>query len=312
MPRFHQRLSDPRTGGLRWPRWVDDERFDIAHHVRAAALPRPAGEAELREWAGEYFSHAPRPGPAAVGDRPRRARRRPLGDGDQDPSLHGRRRRLGRRRPDHPRPRAAIPGAPEIAAGRVRPAGPHPGIRGTLRRRGLAALAAVARGLRHRGVGAVRARRRRACRRRRRRRHPPRARRETRCDARARSPRCWSATSSIAAPPPASTSRSAPRATLAVIEVPLDELKEIKRVARRDGQRRRPRGRPRAACGGCSSIAARRCPRRACGRWCRSTSALRPSSSRSATGSPHCSSTCRSPSRTPGDATSCSSTRPSG
>ncbi|MET0973926.1 MAG: wax ester/triacylglycerol synthase domain-containing protein, partial [Thermoleophilaceae bacterium] len=56
LPRYHQRLSEPRTGGLRWPRWLDDERFDIAHHVRAAALPPPAGEAELREWAGEYFS----------------------------------------------------------------------------------------------------------------------------------------------------------------------------------------------------------------------------------------------------------------
>ena len=51
-----QRLSKPRTGGLRWPRWLDDERFDIARHVRSAALPAPAGEQELREWAGEYFS----------------------------------------------------------------------------------------------------------------------------------------------------------------------------------------------------------------------------------------------------------------
>ena len=56
LPRFRQRLSEPRTGGLRWPRWLDDERFDIARHVRAAALPAPAGEQELREWAGEYFS----------------------------------------------------------------------------------------------------------------------------------------------------------------------------------------------------------------------------------------------------------------
>jgi WS/DGAT/MGAT family acyltransferase len=56
MPRFRQRLSEPRTGGLRWPRWINDERFDVAHHVRAAALPPPASEAGLREWAGEYFS----------------------------------------------------------------------------------------------------------------------------------------------------------------------------------------------------------------------------------------------------------------
>jgi diacylglycerol O-acyltransferase / wax synthase len=56
LPRFRQRLSEPRTGGLRWPRWLADERFDITRHVHAAALPAPAGEAELREWAGEYFS----------------------------------------------------------------------------------------------------------------------------------------------------------------------------------------------------------------------------------------------------------------
>jgi WS/DGAT/MGAT family acyltransferase len=57
LPRFRQRLSETRTGGLRWPRWVDDERFEIRHHVRRAGLPAPAGERELLEWAGEYFSH---------------------------------------------------------------------------------------------------------------------------------------------------------------------------------------------------------------------------------------------------------------
>ncbi len=56
LPRFRQRLSEPRTGGLRWPRWLGDEAFDINRHVHAAALPAPAGETELREWAGEYFS----------------------------------------------------------------------------------------------------------------------------------------------------------------------------------------------------------------------------------------------------------------
>jgi WS/DGAT/MGAT family acyltransferase len=56
LPRFRQRLSETQTGGLRWPRWLEDERFDIDRHVRAAALPAPAGESELREWAGEYFS----------------------------------------------------------------------------------------------------------------------------------------------------------------------------------------------------------------------------------------------------------------
>jgi WS/DGAT/MGAT family acyltransferase len=56
LPRYRQRLSESRTGGLRWPRWLDDERFEIANHVRAAGLPAPGGETELREWAGEYFS----------------------------------------------------------------------------------------------------------------------------------------------------------------------------------------------------------------------------------------------------------------
>ena len=56
LPRFRQRLSESRTGGLRWPRWLDDDRFDIARHVHAAGLPAPAGDAELRDWAGDYFS----------------------------------------------------------------------------------------------------------------------------------------------------------------------------------------------------------------------------------------------------------------
>jgi diacylglycerol O-acyltransferase / wax synthase len=56
LPRFRQRLSERRTHGLHWPRWIDDERFDIARHVRHAALPAPAGEDELREWAGGFYS----------------------------------------------------------------------------------------------------------------------------------------------------------------------------------------------------------------------------------------------------------------
>ena len=56
LPRFRQRLSERRTHGLRWPSWIDDDRFDIARHVRHAALPEPAGEDELREWAGRFYS----------------------------------------------------------------------------------------------------------------------------------------------------------------------------------------------------------------------------------------------------------------
>ncbi len=56
MPRYRARLSEAHTGGLRWPEWVPDERFDINRHVFAAGLPEPRGEAELLDWAGDYFS----------------------------------------------------------------------------------------------------------------------------------------------------------------------------------------------------------------------------------------------------------------
>jgi len=47
VPRFRQKLRPvPFDQGR--PVWVDDVAFDIAHHVRAAALPRPGGRAELR------------------------------------------------------------------------------------------------------------------------------------------------------------------------------------------------------------------------------------------------------------------------
>ncbi len=56
LPRYRQRLSEPRTGGLHWPRWIEHDRFDIGRHVRAAALPAPGDEEELRRWASRYFS----------------------------------------------------------------------------------------------------------------------------------------------------------------------------------------------------------------------------------------------------------------
>ena len=33
MPRFRQRLSTPQTGGLAWPRWIDDGSYDVAEGV---------------------------------------------------------------------------------------------------------------------------------------------------------------------------------------------------------------------------------------------------------------------------------------
>lgn len=57
LPQYRRRLSAPRSGGLRWPTMEDDEQFDMAAHVRHAALPAPGGEAELCEWLGDYWSH---------------------------------------------------------------------------------------------------------------------------------------------------------------------------------------------------------------------------------------------------------------
>jgi len=56
-PRYAQRLSSPQVGGLSWPQWVDDERFDVDNHVGRATLPDPGGDAELHEWMAEFFSH---------------------------------------------------------------------------------------------------------------------------------------------------------------------------------------------------------------------------------------------------------------
>ena len=57
IPRFTQRLSAPRTGGLSWPDWVDDELFDLGNHVRHARLPAPGDEDELLEWLADFYSH---------------------------------------------------------------------------------------------------------------------------------------------------------------------------------------------------------------------------------------------------------------
>jgi diacylglycerol O-acyltransferase len=57
LPRYSQRLSTPRTGGLAWPHWIEDEHFEIRNHVTRAALPAPGGDAELCEWIADFFSH---------------------------------------------------------------------------------------------------------------------------------------------------------------------------------------------------------------------------------------------------------------
>jgi diacylglycerol O-acyltransferase / wax synthase len=56
LPRYRCRLSEPHTGGLRWPAGVIDPDFDIAAHVEQVELPAPGGQAELLDWAADYWS----------------------------------------------------------------------------------------------------------------------------------------------------------------------------------------------------------------------------------------------------------------
>lgn len=56
LPRYRQRLSEPEVGGLRWPRWIEDQEFDVARHVHRAAVPAPGGREELAEWAADFYS----------------------------------------------------------------------------------------------------------------------------------------------------------------------------------------------------------------------------------------------------------------
>jgi WS/DGAT/MGAT family acyltransferase len=57
LPRYSQRLSSTRTGGLAWPCWTDDDRFHVRDHVTHVALPAPGEYPELCEWAADFYSH---------------------------------------------------------------------------------------------------------------------------------------------------------------------------------------------------------------------------------------------------------------
>lgn len=57
LPRYRDRLVHPDAGMLQWQGWEEDPGFDLARHVRRAALPAPGGEDELLAWAGEELAH---------------------------------------------------------------------------------------------------------------------------------------------------------------------------------------------------------------------------------------------------------------
>ncbi len=57
LPRYTERLSEPRTGAWSWPHWVPDERFDVYNHLRHVALPAPGTDAQLCDLTADFFSH---------------------------------------------------------------------------------------------------------------------------------------------------------------------------------------------------------------------------------------------------------------
>ena len=57
LPRFSQQLSAPHAGPARWLTWEPAKDFDLDSHVHHAVLPAPGGEAELAEWAADFWSH---------------------------------------------------------------------------------------------------------------------------------------------------------------------------------------------------------------------------------------------------------------
>jgi WS/DGAT/MGAT family acyltransferase len=54
LPRHRQKLAFTPVSGH--PVWVDDEHFDLAYHVRHAALPRPGTEEDLKRLVGRILS----------------------------------------------------------------------------------------------------------------------------------------------------------------------------------------------------------------------------------------------------------------
>jgi WS/DGAT/MGAT family acyltransferase len=56
VPRYRQRLEETPLG-LAHPVWADDPHFDLGWHLRAGALPPPAGDADLCDLVGRRFSN---------------------------------------------------------------------------------------------------------------------------------------------------------------------------------------------------------------------------------------------------------------
>lgn len=55
-PAFRRKVHDPRLN-LDHPVWVDDEDFDIEHHVRRAVLPAPGGREQLAAVCADLAAH---------------------------------------------------------------------------------------------------------------------------------------------------------------------------------------------------------------------------------------------------------------
>ena len=55
VPRYRQVVRTMPLEVLR-PMWLDDEHFEISHHVRHAAVPAPGGKKQLRELAARIFA----------------------------------------------------------------------------------------------------------------------------------------------------------------------------------------------------------------------------------------------------------------
>src|SRR5215467_8518129 len=55
VPRYHQ-VARTAPLRVRCPVWVDDEHFEIGHHVRRAAVPEPGRARHLRQLAGQIYA----------------------------------------------------------------------------------------------------------------------------------------------------------------------------------------------------------------------------------------------------------------